>query len=40
MIFLDGAESAVDFDFDSAASVLTLHKPDVNAGSDWTVTLQ
>ncbi|XP_053473680.1 neutral alpha-glucosidase AB-like isoform X1 [Ictalurus furcatus] len=36
----DGAESAVEFDFDSAVSVLTLHKPGVNAGTDWTVTLQ
>lgn len=40
MIFLDGAESAVEFDFDSKASVLTLHKPGINAGADWTVTLQ
>lgn len=40
MLFLDGAESAVEFDFDSAVSVLTLHKPGVNAGTDWTVTLQ
>ncbi|KAI5615625.1 hypothetical protein C0J50_0306, partial [Silurus asotus] len=36
----DGAESALEFDFDSAASVLTLRKPGVNAGTDWTVTLQ
>ncbi|KAK3526863.1 hypothetical protein QTP86_000721 [Hemibagrus guttatus] len=36
----DGAESAVEFDFDSEASVLTMHKPGVNAGTDWTVMLQ
>ncbi|XP_046694477.1 neutral alpha-glucosidase AB isoform X3 [Silurus meridionalis] len=36
----DGAESVLEFDFDSAASVLTLRKPGVNAGTNWTVTLQ
>ncbi|KAK1787822.1 hypothetical protein P4O66_016318, partial [Electrophorus voltai] len=36
----DGKESAVEFEFDSAASVLILRKPGVNAGADWTVLLQ
>uniref|UniRef100_A0AAR2L9R9 Neutral alpha-glucosidase AB n=1 Tax=Pygocentrus nattereri TaxID=42514 RepID=A0AAR2L9R9_PYGNA len=35
-----GTKSAVEFEFDSAASVLTLRKPGVNAGADWTVLLQ
>uniref|UniRef100_A0AAR2LD17 Neutral alpha-glucosidase AB n=1 Tax=Pygocentrus nattereri TaxID=42514 RepID=A0AAR2LD17_PYGNA len=40
LIAADGTKSAVEFEFDSAASVLTLRKPGVNAGADWTVLLQ
>uniref|UniRef100_A0A7N6BM35 Neutral alpha-glucosidase AB n=1 Tax=Anabas testudineus TaxID=64144 RepID=A0A7N6BM35_ANATE len=36
----DGQENPVEFDFDASMSVLTLRKPGVNAGADWTVTLQ
>ncbi|XP_066514405.1 neutral alpha-glucosidase AB isoform X2 [Hoplias malabaricus] len=36
----DGTESDVEFEFDSATSVLTLRKPGVNAGADWTVLLK
>uniref|UniRef100_A0A672J470 Neutral alpha-glucosidase AB n=1 Tax=Salarias fasciatus TaxID=181472 RepID=A0A672J470_SALFA len=36
----DGQESQLEFDFDAAVSVLTLRKPGMNAGADWTVTLQ
>ncbi|XP_051976059.1 neutral alpha-glucosidase AB isoform X4 [Xyrauchen texanus] len=36
----DGIESAVEFDFDSVTTVLTLRKPGVNAGADWTVLLR
>lgn len=36
----DGQESTVDFDFDASMSVLTLRKPGMNAGEDWTVKLQ
>uniref|UniRef100_A0A8B9H008 Glucosidase II alpha subunit n=1 Tax=Astyanax mexicanus TaxID=7994 RepID=A0A8B9H008_ASTMX len=35
----DGTKTALEFEFDSAASVLTLRKPGVNAGADWTVFL-
>ncbi|XP_023700696.2 neutral alpha-glucosidase AB-like isoform X1 [Paramormyrops kingsleyae] len=35
----DGSRS-LEFEFDAATSVLTIHKPGVNAGSDWTVLLQ
>uniref|UniRef100_A0A673WYI1 Glucosidase II alpha subunit n=1 Tax=Salmo trutta TaxID=8032 RepID=A0A673WYI1_SALTR len=36
----DGKESLLEFEFDASMSVLTLRKPGVNAGVDWTVVLQ
>ncbi|XP_020327587.1 neutral alpha-glucosidase AB isoform X3 [Oncorhynchus kisutch] len=36
----DGKESQLEFEFDASMSVLTLRKPGVNAGLDWTVVLQ
>uniref|UniRef100_A0A665XFR7 Glucosidase, alpha; neutral AB n=1 Tax=Echeneis naucrates TaxID=173247 RepID=A0A665XFR7_ECHNA len=36
----DGQESQVEFEFDASMSVLTLRKPGMNSGADWTVTLQ
>uniref|UniRef100_A0A8C7TCF9 Neutral alpha-glucosidase AB n=1 Tax=Oncorhynchus mykiss TaxID=8022 RepID=A0A8C7TCF9_ONCMY len=33
-------ESQLEFEFDASMSVLTLRKPGVNAGLDWTVVLQ
>uniref|UniRef100_A0A4W5L5G4 Glucosidase II alpha subunit n=1 Tax=Hucho hucho TaxID=62062 RepID=A0A4W5L5G4_9TELE len=33
----DGKESLLEFEFDASMSVLTLRKPGVNAGVDWTV---
>ncbi|XP_056135178.1 neutral alpha-glucosidase AB isoform X4 [Lampris incognitus] len=36
----DGQERQVEFEFDSSMSVLTLRKPGMNAGADWTVALQ
>ncbi|XP_057213820.1 neutral alpha-glucosidase AB isoform X1 [Triplophysa rosa] len=36
----DGAETALEFDFDSETAVLTLRKPGVNAGADWSVRLR
>nr|XP_057919714.1 neutral alpha-glucosidase AB isoform X3 [Doryrhamphus excisus] len=36
----DGRTSQLDFDFNATTSVLTLRKPGMNAGSDWTVALQ
>uniref|UniRef100_A0A8C7IZE9 Glucosidase II alpha subunit n=1 Tax=Oncorhynchus kisutch TaxID=8019 RepID=A0A8C7IZE9_ONCKI len=33
----DGKESQLEFEFDASMSVLTLRKPGVNAGLDWTV---
>ncbi|KAM6953642.1 neutral alpha-glucosidase AB [Aplochiton taeniatus] len=36
----DGQETPLEFDFDASMSVLTLRKPAVNAGVDWTVMLQ
>uniref|UniRef100_A0A3Q3EKV2 Glucosidase II alpha subunit b n=1 Tax=Labrus bergylta TaxID=56723 RepID=A0A3Q3EKV2_9LABR len=36
----DGQESQVEFDFDASMSVLTLRKPGMNAGLDWTIALQ
>ncbi|XP_057707085.1 neutral alpha-glucosidase AB isoform X1 [Corythoichthys intestinalis] len=36
----DGQTSQLEFDFDAATSVLTLRKPGMNAGTDWTVMLQ
>uniref|UniRef100_A0A8C7TDR5 Glucosidase II alpha subunit b n=1 Tax=Oncorhynchus mykiss TaxID=8022 RepID=A0A8C7TDR5_ONCMY len=35
-----GKESQLEFEFDASMSVLTLRKPGVNAGLDWTVVLQ
>uniref|UniRef100_A0A7N8X543 Glucosidase II alpha subunit b n=1 Tax=Mastacembelus armatus TaxID=205130 RepID=A0A7N8X543_9TELE len=37
---VDGQESQVEFEFDASMSMLTLRKPGMNAGADWTVTLQ
>uniref|UniRef100_A0A671KQS0 Neutral alpha-glucosidase AB-like n=1 Tax=Sinocyclocheilus anshuiensis TaxID=1608454 RepID=A0A671KQS0_9TELE len=37
---MDGKETPVDFEFDSSMSVLTLRKPGMNAGDDWTLLLQ
>ncbi|XP_063059523.1 neutral alpha-glucosidase AB-like isoform X2 [Engraulis encrasicolus] len=36
----DGTESALEFDFDANAELLTLRKPGVNAGADWTIHLR
>lgn len=36
----DGQENQLEFSFDASMSVLTIRKPGMNAGSDWTVTLQ
>ncbi|XP_014903252.1 neutral alpha-glucosidase AB isoform X1 [Poecilia latipinna] len=33
-------ENQLEFDFDASMSVLTIRKPGMNAGADWTVTLQ
>uniref|UniRef100_A0A8D3DCI1 Glucosidase II alpha subunit b n=1 Tax=Scophthalmus maximus TaxID=52904 RepID=A0A8D3DCI1_SCOMX len=38
--FADGQESHIDFEFDASMSVLTLRKPGMNSGADWTVMLQ
>lgn len=38
--FTDGNESQLEFDFDASMSVVTVRKPGMNAGADWTVTLQ
>lgn len=35
-----GLESQLDFEFDPSVSVLTIRKPGMNAGDDWTVTLK
>jgi len=35
-----GKETPVDFEFDASMSVLTLRKPGMNAGHDWTLLLQ
>uniref|UniRef100_A0A4W4HH38 Neutral alpha-glucosidase AB n=1 Tax=Electrophorus electricus TaxID=8005 RepID=A0A4W4HH38_ELEEL len=37
---MDGKETSVEFEFDASMSVLTLRKPGMNAGADWTVKLQ
>uniref|UniRef100_A0A9J7YSA1 Uncharacterized protein n=2 Tax=Cyprinus carpio TaxID=7962 RepID=A0A9J7YSA1_CYPCA len=37
---LKNAESAVEFEFDSTLSVLTLRKPRVNTAADWTTILR
>ncbi|KAM4733137.1 neutral alpha-glucosidase AB isoform 3-T3 [Anableps anableps] len=36
----DGEENQLEFDFDASVFVLTIRKPGMNAGADWTVTLQ
>ncbi|XP_061900190.1 neutral alpha-glucosidase AB isoform X3 [Entelurus aequoreus] len=36
----DGKTSQLEFDFDATTSVLTLRKPGMNAGTDWSVMLQ
>uniref|UniRef100_H2LBW7 Neutral alpha-glucosidase AB n=1 Tax=Oryzias latipes TaxID=8090 RepID=H2LBW7_ORYLA len=36
----DGIESQLEFDFDASMSVVTVRKPGMNAGADWTVTLE
>ncbi|KAM4622087.1 neutral alpha-glucosidase AB isoform 3-T3 [Polymixia lowei] len=36
----DGQESQLEFEFDASMSVLTLRKPGMNVGADWTVVLQ
>uniref|UniRef100_A0A0S7ENE3 GANAB n=2 Tax=Poeciliopsis prolifica TaxID=188132 RepID=A0A0S7ENE3_9TELE len=33
-------ENQLEFDFDASMSVLTIRKPDMNVGADWSVTLQ
>uniref|UniRef100_A0A8C9WMN5 Glucosidase II alpha subunit n=1 Tax=Scleropages formosus TaxID=113540 RepID=A0A8C9WMN5_SCLFO len=33
-------ESSLDFEFDTAMSVLTLRKPGMNVGADWSILLQ
>uniref|UniRef100_A0AAY4DM90 Neutral alpha-glucosidase AB n=1 Tax=Denticeps clupeoides TaxID=299321 RepID=A0AAY4DM90_9TELE len=35
-----GSETRVEFEYDSALEVLSLRKPGVNAGADWTVLLR
>lgn len=35
-----GKETSVEFEFDTSMSVLTLRKPGMNAGADWTILLQ
>uniref|UniRef100_A0A8C9SWL4 Glucosidase II alpha subunit n=1 Tax=Scleropages formosus TaxID=113540 RepID=A0A8C9SWL4_SCLFO len=35
-----GSVASLEFDFDEATSVLTVHKPGVNAGADWTLLFQ
>lgn len=39
-LFTDGQEKQLEFDFDASMSVLTVRKPGMNAGADWTVTFQ
>uniref|UniRef100_A0A8C2JBT1 Glucosidase, alpha; neutral AB n=1 Tax=Cyprinus carpio TaxID=7962 RepID=A0A8C2JBT1_CYPCA len=40
LLKMDGKETPVDFEFDTSMSVLTLRKPGMNAGADWTLLLQ
>lgn len=35
-----GEESQLEFDFDPSLSVLTIRKPGMNAGEDWSITLK
>ncbi|XP_073676318.1 neutral alpha-glucosidase AB [Garra rufa] len=37
---MNGKETPVEFEFDASMSVLTLRKPGMNAGVDWTLLLQ
>uniref|UniRef100_A0A8C6KRN9 Glucosidase II alpha subunit n=1 Tax=Nothobranchius furzeri TaxID=105023 RepID=A0A8C6KRN9_NOTFU len=39
-LFADGHKSQLDFDFDASVSVLTIRKPSMNAGEDWSMALQ
>ncbi|XP_030647967.1 neutral alpha-glucosidase AB isoform X2 [Chanos chanos] len=36
----DGTESSLEFEFDAAMATLTIRKPGVNAGADWTILLK
>ncbi|KAL2094933.1 hypothetical protein ACEWY4_009652 [Coilia grayii] len=36
----NGTESPLEFEFDAGAELLTLRKPGVNAGTDWTIQLR
>ncbi|KAF7661004.1 hypothetical protein LDENG_00270350 [Lucifuga dentata] len=36
----DGQESQLEFEFDTSMSVLTLRKPGMKAGANWTIALQ
>lgn len=36
----DGGESSVEFEFDPDTAVITLRKPGVNAGVNWTLHLR
>ncbi|XP_066574973.1 neutral alpha-glucosidase AB isoform X2 [Amia ocellicauda] len=36
----DGSQSPLEFDFDAHTAVLTLRKPAVNVGADWTIVLR
>ncbi|KAK7141175.1 hypothetical protein R3I93_015359 [Phoxinus phoxinus] len=40
LLKMDGKETPVDFEFDTSMSVLTLRKPGMNAGNDWTLLMQ
>uniref|UniRef100_A0A1A8SMD4 Glucosidase, alpha, neutral AB n=1 Tax=Nothobranchius rachovii TaxID=451742 RepID=A0A1A8SMD4_9TELE len=40
LITADGHKSQLDFDFDASVSVLTIRKPSMNAGEDWSMALQ
>lgn len=35
-----GEENQLDFEFDPSMSVLTIRKPGMNAGEDWSVILK
>ncbi|KAA0709548.1 Neutral alpha-glucosidase AB [Triplophysa tibetana] len=40
LLKVNGKETSVEFEFDTSMSVLTLRKPGMNAGADWTILLQ
>ncbi|XP_065129980.2 neutral alpha-glucosidase AB [Paramisgurnus dabryanus] len=40
LLKMNGKETPVEFEFDTSMSVLTLRKPGMNAGADWTILLQ